>query len=106
MRQNFDRLAGLIDKPVVPDAAERKNNLYQDGLRSRRKRIAGMDSNRIGKAEMRCRRPRSKRGSTRGRHLIDNKNNSSMGTTIMIQACVEKVHYSVTLFKPTNEQHS
>lgn len=30
MRQNFDRLAGLIDKPVIPDAAETKNDLYRD----------------------------------------------------------------------------
>lgn len=55
---------------------------------------------------MRRRRPRSKRGSTLGRHLIDNKNNSSMEITIMVQACREKVRYPVTLFKPTHEQHS
>lgn len=35
MRLNFYRLASLIDKPVIPDLAERKKNVYQYRLHSR-----------------------------------------------------------------------
>lgn len=32
MRQNFDQLVSLIDKPVIPDAAETKKNLHREGF--------------------------------------------------------------------------